>query len=409
MESRGKGYVVTGMEILFWLLAGLVFYVYLGYGVLVMALDRIRKLLARERALSSDPYEPTVTLVVPAYNEAAWLQEKMENSLSLEYPQDRLKILVVEDGSNDGSEEIINRFPGVIHLHGAERQGKMEALNRAMRRVDSELTVFTDANTMLNREALRELVVCFRDPAVGCVCGEKRVSPGADKDASATGEGLYWRYESRIKKAEAGIGSCIGATGELYAIRTDLYRPETADTLVDDFMISMGIALRGYRIQYAPGAYATETASAGLGEEFKRKIRIAAGNLQSLLRMPGILNPFRAGRLSLQYLSHKFLRTFVVPACFALLIPLNLVLLPERWPLYLLLLSLQLLFYLAAAAGYFLEEGKRGACAPVLFVPLYVVIMNVAAIVGITRFVLGRQPALWEKAARREHKEERGQ
>ena len=218
-------------------------------------------------------------------------------------------------------------------------------------------------------------------------------------EAASAGEGTYWRYESRLKEAEARLGSCVGATGELFAVRTALFREAPEDTINDDFVISMGIALRGYRIQYAPEAFAMETASAGMGEEFKRKTRIAAGNLQSLLRMPGLLNPFRHGMLAFQYFSHKFLRSFVVPLCFAALIPMNLSLLPEGGPVYVFLFALQGLFYLAAGAGYLLRE--RPLPSRLFFVPFYVVVTNLSALVGCFRYATGRQTVLWKKAARK--------
>jgi cellulose synthase/poly-beta-1,6-N-acetylglucosamine synthase-like glycosyltransferase len=342
--------------------------------------------------------EPSVTLLVAAFNEEAWLDKKIENSMGLDYPQNKLKIMVIDDGSNDGSAEIIEKFPRIIHLHEAERRGKMSAINRAMKFVDTEIVIFSDANTMLNREAIREMVSFFRDSDVGCVCGEKRMYMGDRNDAASAGEGTYWRYESRIREGEASVGSCIGATGELYAIRTALYRNEPEDTLLDDFMISLGIALRGYRIQYAPGAYAMETASANIDEEFKRKTRIAAGNLQSILRMPELLNPFRHGMLTFQYISHKFLRSFVVPLCFIALILLNLFLLQEGGTLYIFLFILQVVFYLAATAGYLLQ--KRRLAFRFFFVPLYITVMNVSALTGVFRYLRGRQSVLWEKSAR---------
>jgi poly-beta-1,6-N-acetyl-D-glucosamine synthase len=399
MGSRGKEPALTALEISFWMLTGIIFYTYLGYGALVIVLGRIKGFWLRKQRTFPGAFEPQVTLLFAAFNEEVWLKKKIENSLDLDYPQDKLKIMVITDGSNDASAEIIEKFPGIVHLHETERQGKMAAINRAMKFVDTEIVIFSDANTMLNREAIRELVSFFRDPAVGCVCGEKRVYTADRNEAASAGEGTYWRYESRIKKGEASVGSCIGAAGELYAIRTALYRNEPVDTLLDDFVMSLGIALRGYRIQYAPRAYAMETASASIDEEFKRKTRIAAGHLQSILRMPGLLNPFRHGMLALQYISHKFLRSFVAPLCFAALIPLNLSLLPERWPFYVLLFILQTLFYLAAGAGYLLQ--KRRLSSRLFFVPLYMTIMNVSTLVGFFRHIRGRQSVLWEKAARR--------
>jgi cellulose synthase/poly-beta-1,6-N-acetylglucosamine synthase-like glycosyltransferase len=398
MGGRGKEPAVTTLEISFWILAGIIFYTYLGYGVLVIVLGRIKDFRCGKQRIFPDAYEPQTTLLFAAFNEAEWLKKKIENSLNLDYPPDKLKIMVITDGSNDGSEEIIEKNPRIIHLHEAERQGKMAAINRAMKFVDTEIVIFSDANTMLNRKAIRELISFFRDPAVGCVSGEKRVCTRGRNEAASAGEGTYWRYESLIKKWEARLGSCIGAAGELFAIRTDLFMKVQEDTLIDDFVISMRIALKGCRIQYAPEAYAMETASADISEEFKRKIRIAAGNLQSILRMPELLNVFQHGMLTFQYISHKFLRSFVVPFCLIALIPLNLFLMTEGGALYILLFILQAVFYLAATAGYLLQ--KRRLAFNLFFIPLYITVMNISAVVGFSRYLRGRQSVLWEKAAR---------
>ena len=390
---------MTATEILFWILAATVCYAYVGYGPLVIAVGGLTNRLGTE-AHPRETCEPSVTLLVAAFNEGAWLIRKIENALGLDYPEEKLRLLVVNDGSDDGSEKILQKFPRVVHLRLPERRGKMAALNRAMRSVDTELVVFSDANVMLNRDAVRKMVPFFRDPAVGCVCGEKRVLAGDANGAADAGEALYWRYESLIKKAEARLGACLGASGELYAIRTALFREEAEDTLVDDFVISMGIALRGYRIQYASGALAMETASTDIAQEFKRKTRIAAGNLQALLRMPGLLNPFRHGTLAFQYISHKFLRSFVVPPSLALLIPLNLFLLDERGMIFILTLVMQGLFYLAAGAGCLIRN--RPLPPRLLFIPFYTVFLNLSAMVGLYRYAAGRQPVLWEKALRKD-------
>jgi len=222
----------------------------------------------------------------------------------------------------------------------------------------------------------------------------------AEDTAAVSGESAYWHYESWIKKQEARIGSCIGATGELFAIRRELFRKQEEDTLVDDFFISMGIALEGYRIAYAVSAYAMETGSSSTHEEFKRKTRIAAGNLQAILRMPQLLNPFKHTLLTFQYVSHKFLRSFVVPICFAALIPINVLLLWKNELLYAPFLCLQALFYLLGGAGYILQDRKLPI--RLFFVPYYIINMNLSAMVGCFKYFNGQQSVLWEKAIRKE-------
>ena len=389
---------MTVLEILFWLCVSVILYTYLGYGSLVMILSRFKGRSPRAEVSGPDP-EPTVTLVVAAFDEGPWLQRKIANALELDYPEEKLRILLVVDGEMDeASRQAARRSGRIAVLRRSERLGKMAAINRAMPGVDTELVVFSDANSMLNREAVRELVRYFADPGVGCVSGEKCVFPGNGNDAGGTGEGIYWRYESRIKSAEAGLGSCIGAVGELYAIRAALFRELPDDTIVDDFSISMDIVRRGYRIAYAPGARATEPASAALGEEFERKARISAGGLQSLRRMPGLLNPFRHGVVSFQYLSHKVLRSFLVPPALFACLPLNLALLSNGRPIYLVLFLIQLLFYAFVAWGLLSKD--KAMSSRFLFVPLYVGLMNAAAMAGACRYIRGRQPVQWKKARR---------
>ena len=387
-------------ETVFWVLIIVIFYTYLGYGAILWILGGLKSLFSQGQGIPVGDYEPPVTLLVASYNEEAWVGEKIRNSLQLDYAAEKLSFLWITDGSNDGSMNLIVESPRLSHLHLPERRGKAAAINRGMTFVKTEIVILSDANTLLSPRAVKEMIPLFQDLKVGCVCGEKRVC-GPEKDtATVAGEGTYWRYESWLKRQEARVGSCVGAAGELFAIRRELFRELEEDTLVDDFMISMRIALDGYRIAYAPDAFAMETGSADIGEDFKRRTRIAAGNLQALLRIPQLLNPLKHGMLTFQYVSHKFLRSFVVPLCFGALIPINLLLLPERGFLYALLFLLQTLFYLMAWAGYLLKE--RRLPSRVFFVPCYIVTMNLAALVGAFRYLTGKQSVLWEKAVRKQ-------
>ncbi len=389
---------MTVLEILFWLSVFLILYTYLGYGSLMVIFSRFKKRFPRTETAGPDP-EPTVTLVVAAFDEGPGLQRKIANALELDYPEEKIRILLIVDGEMDeASRQAACRSGRVAVFQRPERLGKMAAINRAMPGVNTELVVFSDANSMLNREAVRELVRYFADPGVGCVSGEKCVFSRKGKDVGGAGEGIYWRYESRIKSAEAGWGSCIGAVGELYAIRAALFRELPDDTILDDFSISMDIVCRGYRIAYAPGARAAEPGSLTLSEEFERKARISAGGLQSLRRMPGLLNPFRHGVVSFQYLSHKVLRSFLVPPAMFAGLPLNLILLSSGRTVYLVLFLIQLLFYAFVAGG--LMSKDKALSSGFLFVPLYVALMNAAALAGACRHIRGRQPAQWKKARR---------
>jgi cellulose synthase/poly-beta-1,6-N-acetylglucosamine synthase-like glycosyltransferase len=268
---------MTLLKITFWLLLFIVFYAYVGYGILLFLIIRIRRMLGINKSHYENlDYEPEVTLFIAAYNEKDFVAEKIKNSRELDYPADKLHMIWVTDGSNDGTPEELFNYEGIEVHHLPQRSGKIGAMNRGMKFVKTPIVVFCDANTMLGRESVRRIVNLFSDPKVGCVSGEKRIF-GKEKDAAAgAGEGLYWKYESKLKKWDAELYSVVGAAGELFAIRTELFEEVERDTLLDDFIISLRVAQKGYTIQYDPEAYAIETASSNVKEELKRKIRISA-------------------------------------------------------------------------------------------------------------------------------------
>lgn len=389
-------------EILFWFLIFLVFYTYLGYGIFLWLLLKFRK---RRTSQFSASYQPDVTLVIPAYNEMGCLAEKVHNSLALDYPPEHLQILFVTEGSTDGSTEWLQQqyasHSRISVMGGSERRGKIEAINQAMHRVHTPLVIYTDANTNLNPDAVANIVRHFADPQVGAVSGEKRIQTFENEAAAGAGEGLYWKYESFLKKLDTELYSVVGAAGELFAIRTELYEHVEKDTLLDDFMISLRIATRGYRVVYDPEAYALERPSFSIGDEQKRKVRIAAGGFQSIARLPHLLNIFRYGWLSFQYISHRMMRWAVAPFALPLVFVLNvlLVLLSEGW-LYPVLLIAQIAFYAAALLGYWLENKKLRVKA--LFVPYYFSFMNWCAILGYFRYRNGLASGIWEKVRRAE-------
>jgi biofilm PGA synthesis N-glycosyltransferase PgaC len=389
------------MKILFWLSLFVVFYTYVGYGIVLYALVRFRILIkGKRKVLQPGEYMPTVTLIVAAYNEEGIMEEKIQNTLSLDYERDKLQLLFVTDGSTDASAEIVGRYTGTIDLmHSTERKGKIHAIHRAMDAVKSEIVIYTDANTFLNKEALKLIVRHYANPEVGAVSGEKRVMQDAVSDATA-GEGFYWKYESTLKKWDSELYSVVGAAGELFSVRRSLYRHVESDTILDDFMISMLIAKQGYRIIYEPEAYASEQSSDNIKEELKRKVRIAAGGIQSIMRLLPLLNPFAYPMLSFQYISHRVLRWTITPFLLFISLILNaLICINEPEPLYVLMLVLQILFYLMAWLGWLLE--KRKIKVKALFVPYYFCVMNYAVLAGINRYIAGSQSVVWEKAKRK--------
>ncbi|MEO6038620.1 MAG: glycosyltransferase family 2 protein [Saprospiraceae bacterium] len=395
----------TVLTVLFWFGLFTVFYAYLGYALLLVLLLRLRK-----KPLSTYPNEyavdawPEVTFVICAYNEAKWIQHKIANSLAIDYPQDRFRLVIVTDGSDDGTPELVAGYPYAPHirwelLHEPERRGKIAAFQRAMHFITTPFVVSTDANTLVNPEALRRLLRHFIDPQVGSVAGEKRISLGEKDDASSAGEGIYWKYESTLKRWDAQLWTVVGAAGELFAFRREAYEDVPVDTIVEDFYLTMRIAQRGYRVQYEPGAFAVETSSASVQEELKRKIRIAAGSWQAIVRLAPLLNIFKYGLLSFQYLSHRVLRWTLAPALLPIILITNFYL-AKKSSLYSLLLAGQLLFYLAALAGYLLEQRKLRL--KILFVPYYFCVMNYAQYAGFLRYLRGRQSVLWERVQRAE-------
>ena len=392
--------MMTTLQILFWLSLFLVFYTHLGYGILLYMLVKLKELFVKpvRRQLPPDKRLPDVTLFITAFNEEEVVDEKMRNCLGLDYPADKLHIVWTTDGSNDSTNQRLEDWPqATVHFQPL-RQGKTAAMTRGMMLVDTPLVVFTDANTMLNPEAVTQIVRCFEDPAVGCVAGEKRVAGTGNTGAAAT-EGVYWKYESKLKELDHRLYSAVGAAGELFAVRRELWQTLREDTLLDDFVCSMLIAAQGYRIAYCKEAYALESPSADMGEEGKRKKRIAAGGLQSVWRLRKLLNPFRYGVLWFQYVSHRALRWTLTPVVLVALLPLNVALLWSGHPaLYAAILALQCAFYLAALTGWALE--RSGHRNRLLFIPYYFLFMNLNVFRGASYLATHRGKGAWEKARR---------
>lgn len=390
---------MTATAIIFWICVFIVFYTYLGYGILLWLLVKAKEALHPAVRRELPKVLPEVTLLIAAYNEQDIVAVKTDNCRALDYPADKLRVTWVTDGSNDRTPELLAAYPEVMVLHQAQRAGKTAALNRAIKLINTPLVVFTDANTMLNPEAIREIVRCFEDPSVGCVAGEKRVAAeGGAQNAAAT-EGVYWRYESKLKELDYRLSTAVGAAGELFAVRRELFEQMSEDTLLDDFICSLRIAARGYKIAYCKDAYALETPSADMHEEGKRKMRIAAGGLQSVWRLRTLLNPFRYGVLSFQYISHRVLRWTLTPVLLVALLPLNIALLWSAHPgLYAAILALQGLFYLAAGAGWI--RARQGRSGGLLSVPYYFLFMNLNVFRGIRYLITRHTGGAWEKAKR---------
>ena len=389
-----------GIKLVFWIFLFVVFYTYLGYGILLWLMNRVKSWFGQANApVDSTTFEPPAALVIAAYNEEDCIEEKINNTLSLHYPSNKLAIYIITDGSTDNGPLIVGRYPRITLLHQAERYGKAAAMNRAMQFVKEPYVIFSDANTVLNKECIREILKCYADPAVGAVAGEKKILGPANAKTATAGEGLYWKYESFLKKQDSDFYTVVGAAGELFSVRTDLYQPVEQAVLIEDFVLSLRIAQKGYVVKYAPLAYATETGSASMKDEQKRKIRISAGGFQAMYLLRDLLNIFKYGRLSFQYISHRVLRWSITPVCLLLLLPLNIiVVLLKGGILYEMLLAAQASFYLAAMAGWFFANMNMKIKG--LYIPYYFLFMNMSVIWGLKRFLKGQQSVLWEKAAR---------
>jgi biofilm PGA synthesis N-glycosyltransferase PgaC len=386
--------------IFFWISLGILFYCYIGYGILAMLMIGIRKLLPASNQKKEPGDLPEVTLIVTAYNEEKILGQKIKNTLAIDYPAERLQVLFITDGSMDGSVDIVRQYPLIQLLHQPERKGKYAAIKRAMKQVQTGLVVFSDANTMLNETCIKKIAAHYADERTGGVAGEKKILANHNVSPVGEAEGLYWRYESFMKKLDAGLNTVTGAAGELFSIRTELFKELGDELILDDFVISMQICLQGYKIAYEPGAYAIELPSASLAEEEKRKVRISAGAYQSVGYLTECLNIFKHPLLSFQYLSRRLLRWIFCPVMlFALLLTNCWIVAHAGHPVfYSWTLFMQAVFYLLALTGWWMvRAGKRTG---ILAIPFYFVFMNYCLVKGFVKFIKGKQSVLWEKSMR---------
>ena len=393
---------MTTLKILFWICLVICIYTYVGYGILLYLLVLLKRMVKgkpKQMELPEDSQLPDVAFMVCAYNEQDVVEMKMQNIHELDYPKEKLHVIWVTDGSSDNTNEYLKAYPEVEVIYSPERRGKTAALNHGLSMVTSDITVMTDANTMVNREAIREIVRCMQDPKVACVAGEKRVMSRHEGEIAADGEGLYWKYESALKRLDSELYSAMGAAGELNAIRTHLYErmPETA--LLDDFVMSMRMVEQGYKIAYTSEAYAMEYGSANLEEESKRKRRIAAGGLQSSWWLRSMMNPFKNFMVAFQFVSHRVLRWSITPIALMALIPLNVALvMMKAGTVYTIIWILQILFYLTAFSGYLLEQ--HGHKNKLLYVPYYFLFMNINVFRGMHYLKTHQGGGTWEKAKR---------
>ncbi len=388
------------MIIVLWVSLFIIVYTYVGYGFLLFVLVKIKGLFVKPFIFSDEATLPTVTLLIAAWNEEYFILRKIQNTLAIDYPKEKLQIIFITDGSTDQTPNLIASYEEILLLHIDDRTGKMAAIKRAIPYATGEIMVFTDANTFLNIAAIKELVKHYQNEKVGAVAGEKRIFVDKHADASSAGEGFYWKYESKLKEWDYELYSNVGAAGELFSIRTALYQPVESDTIIDDHMIAMRIAEKGYIIAYEPNAYATETASADTSEELKRKIRIAAGGIQSIFRLKKAANPFNYPILTFQYISHRVLRWTITPFLLIIVLVLNtLIVFQGDSQFYRILFFAQIAFYLLSLLGLIFE--RRNIKIKAFFIPYYFCVMNYAVIAGMLRYYRKNQSAAWERSLRK--------
>lgn len=382
-------------EALFWTAIVALGYTFAGYPALVWMLARICPRPPRRADV-----RPTVTVLVAAYNEAAIIARRIENCLALDYPADRLEIVIASDGSTDSTVAVAQRYerggrpgPAVRVIAYPWRRGKPCVLNDTMPQCRGDVVVLADARQRYEADAVRRLVENFADPAVGAASGELCLVNEAGV-AVGDGVGAYWRYEKLIRRAESAFDSTVGATGALYAIRRPLFEPMPSDTLLDDVLIPVRIARRGFRVVFDARAQAWDHAAPTARHEYTRKVRTIAGVAQLFAREPWLLLPTH--RLWLQAISHKLLRLAAPFLMLAVLV--SAALLARRSPVYAAALAAQVVFYTAAVVGALLGRG-RGVLSRLLAVPYAFCLLNLTTLVALARLASGRQQVQWSKAA----------
>lgn len=366
----------------------IIFYTYAGYSFIILLLS-----LFLSRSVRKKEIYPRVTFLITAYNEEHSIAAKLENTLSLDYPKEKLEVIVASDGSTDATDKIVRQYQsqGVILNRVEGRLGKTETQNKTVRIATGDIIIFSDATTKYNKDAIRNIVRNFADPQVGAVSGRyEYVNPtGA---AVGLGTVLFWKYENLIKRLQTRIQTITGCCGCIYSVRHDLYEPLPRD-IISDLVEPLKILEKGYRIAFEPEAVAYEETTETAKEEFGMRVRVISRGMYGLSYMRSLFNPFRYGFVSFQLFSHKVLR-WMIPFILPLLLMSNFLLVGKLF--YNLCFIVQILFYLGAGAGYLLD--KKGRKAKLLALPLYYCVVNAASIAAFFRTLMGKRSVVWETA-----------
>jgi len=380
------------MKILFWTLLGLILYCYFGYPLLIALLSQLFPKEIRKASIF-----PSVSIIIAAHNEEDVIKAKLDNLLALDYPYDKIEILIGSDASTDKTNEIIQNYrdPRLHAFIHAQRRGKMMTVNELAAQSKHEIIFFNDARQLLEKNALKNLVQNFADPVVGCASGELLFHK--TEGGTAQGVNFYWEYEKFIRAHEARVHSMLGATGAIYAIRKSLYVPAPADVVLDDMFTPFKIIAQGHRAIFDGTAHAFDNAAHSATEEYRRKARTLYGNYQIFFLFPGLFNPFKSP-IAIQLFSHKFLRV-MVPFFMIILFSINFLIIDAG--IYKLLFGLQLIFYAAAFTGALARGQKCGIFNPLIklcYVPYVFCLLNAAALAGFYRFIASKQEITWQKA-----------
>lgn len=388
--------------IIFWLSVLFIAYTYLGYPLLIALFARIRSL--QETHPISVPF--SVTLLITAYNEEAVIAEKIENSLRLDYEAGKLQILVAADGSSDRTPEIVKSFSDNVELNYIpQREGKMAAINRATPYCRGDIIIFSDANNMYESDAITKLVAPFTDKTVGATTGAKLIiQDGGDLSGA---EGVYWKYESWIKKNQTILGTCTSSVGEILAVRRDYYKPPPNNVINDDYYIVIDLIRRGFRVCYVPEARSFEHISITAQDEIVRRSRISTGLYQTIF-MASRLLPFKRPGVVWHIISHKFFRVLLPFGFIGVFISsLWLTVFPVKtspsllfvtYPYSIIFLLAQLLFYLLAVIGNYIKF--PGIFGKLTYICTYLVNSNFALFKGFLGFITRRQTNVWERVRR---------
>jgi cellulose synthase/poly-beta-1,6-N-acetylglucosamine synthase-like glycosyltransferase len=373
----------------FWLSVSFLVYIYGGFALVVAAVGYWRR-----REVRTAPITPAVSVIIAAYNEEAVIADRLENALALDYPSERLQIIVASDGSTDATDEIVARYASRgVRLLSLPRQGKIRALDAAVPHATGEILVFSDANTMCERNALKALTRNFADARVGGVAGHTAYRLQTGSESSSRGESLYWDYDTWLKQLESLTGSMVSAHGGLYAVRRALYRPCPDSAVTDDFAISTAVIEQGYRLVFEADAHATEFAVPEAQREFGRRVRLMTRGLRGVAVRHRLLNPFRYGFYAVVLFSHKVARRLAPLAL--LILAWSSAYLASTAPVYLTAAVGQALFYTLAVLGLALRRTSMGHFK-LTYVPFFYCMANAACAAAWIQLLRGQRVELWQ-------------